>query len=410
MHAPEIDRYLGYSKQYPYIGDRVCVARLTDIFDLICELEIQGEDDMRNMWIEADRGAIKDFGSFKEYRKEGLVNSKQEFTELWLSYYPDHVKWYELMVLRYDGHLYFHFDLELTLSASEGEKSLREVEWDKIFLEWLHDRVRETISRIKENPAVYNDYIAKNLPYQKRYGRILRKEYWSIFPEEKAHFEKNLPPTTINILKRIVEQSAGDKPLPELKSMTSGDFFRYCEIGYEANSCFKEEERNISPKEKYLSMADGRDCGLRYVEENSEDAFIQWFEHERFGGHPWEIFRGGNSTHISLFVSRSQTGWRLTLSGGSCARVVETVRMACALYQSDIPFILLESLEIYRLVTGTDYIGIVPETVLPRYCHSHFPKEDQIIDFMHLDWEFKTEIISKAFWYPEKEVYPLLTS
>jgi hypothetical protein len=84
--------------------------------------------------------------------------------------------------------------------------------------------------------------------------------------------------------------------------------------------------------------------------------------------------------------------------------------MACALYQSDIPFILLESLEIYRLVTGTDYIGIVPETVLPRYCHSHFPKEDQIIDFMHLDWEFKTEIISKAFWYPEKEVYPLLTS
>jgi hypothetical protein len=81
--------------------------------------------------------------------------------------------------------------------------------------------------------------------------------------------------------------------------------------------------------------------------------------------------------------------------------------MACALYQSDIPFSLLESREIYRMITGKDYIGIVPETILPRYCHSHFPKEDQIIDFMRLDSEFKTDIIAQAYWYPEKEVKPI---
>jgi hypothetical protein len=406
MHAPEIDRFLEYSRQYPLIEDPACLARLTDIFGLLSELETQGEDEMRSIWIEVYRGPIEDFGSYKEYRKEGLVSSKQEFTQLWLSYYPDHSKWYDLKALRYDGHLYFHVDQELILSTSGGKKALRDVERDKIFLEWLYDRIREIISRIKENTAAYNDYIREKLPHQKRYGRILRKDYWDISPEEKAHFEKNLPSEMIDILAKIVEQSTTDKPLPVLKSMTSGDFFRYCELGYEANSCFKEEKRKLSPKEKYLSMADGRDCGLRYLEENSEEEFIQWFEHERFGGHPWEIFRGGNSTHISLFVSRSQTGWQLTLSGSSSVRVVETVKMACVLYTYHIPFKLMESREIYRMITGTDYIGIVPETILPRYCHSHFPKEDQIIDFMHLDWELKTDIITKTYWYPEKEVKP----
>ncbi len=405
MLAPEIDRYLHYSRQYPLIEDPDCLARLTGILELLCELEIQGDDEMRSIWIEADRGSIEDFGSFKEYRKEGLVNTKKDFKELWLYEYPDQAKWFDLRVIRFNGELYFHFDLELALSTSDRNKAMRDVEWDKEFLDWLFDRVSEVISRIKEDPVAYNTYVETKLPYQKRYGKIIRKDFWDIFPDEKAHFQQNLTPDMTGILSKIVEQSKEEDLLPGLKSMTSGDFFRYCEIGYDANSYFNKGDKKLSPKEKYLVMADGRDCGLRNVDEDSEEAFIHWFEHESHcGGHPWEIFRGGNSTHISLYISRSESGWKLILAGSSRVRVVETVKMACALYQSDIPFILRESGEIFRMVTGTDYIGIVPETIFPRYCHSHFPKEDQIIDFMRLDSEFKEEIIEKATWYPQKEV------
>ena len=52
------------------------------------------------------------------------------------------------------------------------------------------------------------------------------------------------------------------------------------------------------------------------------------------------------------------------------------------------------------MAIGIDYIGIVPEKVIPRYCHSYFPKEDNIIDFMNLGYEKSEEIIRKAFWYP----------
>lgn len=72
MLTPEIDSYLSYSKQYPLIGDSACVVRLTDITELVSELEIQGEDEMRSIWIVADRGSIEDFGSFTNIVKKGL--------------------------------------------------------------------------------------------------------------------------------------------------------------------------------------------------------------------------------------------------------------------------------------------------------------------------------------------------
>jgi hypothetical protein len=54
------------------------------------------------------------------------------------------------------------------------------------------------------------------------------------------------------------------------------------------------------------------------------------------------------------------------------------------------------------MVTGTNFIGIVPDSVFPRYCHCLFPKEDRIIDFMNLgsDKEIVPAIVKKAYWYP----------
>ena len=78
--------------------------------------------------------------------------------------------------------------------------------------------------------------------------------------------------------------------------------------------------------------------------------------------------------------------------------------MAVAFFENDIPFILGKSEEIYRMACGSDYIGIVPETVVPRYCHGFFPASDKIIDFMNLGTEKKDELINKAFWYPLPEL------
>ena len=57
-----------------------------------------------------------------------------------------------------------------------------------------------------------------------------------------------------------------------------------------------------------------------------------------------------------------------------------------------------------RSFTGNHYIGIVPDYIIPRYCHSFFPEEDRIIDFMDLGYEQDEIIIASAYWYPLEKI------
>lgn len=189
--------------------------------------------------------------------------------------------------------------------------------------------------------------------------------------------------------------------------MTSGDFYRYCEICYETQdyNYYGKNRIKLSPKEKYLSQADGRDCGMRSIDGDDPEAFEKWYEVDsRCGGHPWEICRGGNSTHISLYVKRESNGWRLILDGSSRVRVAETVTMAVELHKKGIPIDVNEKKEILRMIKGEDFLGVVPHDVTPKYCHGSFPAEDNIIDFVN-PWfnpEVEKVIKEKAVWYPIK--------
>ena len=90
------------------------------------------------------------------------------------------------------------------------------------------------------------------------------------------------------------------------------------------------------------------------------------------------------------------------LNGSSRARVVETAKMAVALFEHKIPFILVDAEQMVNMLKGDDYLGIVPEDIIPKYCHSHFPDEDQIHDFIN-PWHDKDVVkaIEKyAKWYP----------
>ena len=78
--------------------------------------------------------------------------------------------------------------------------------------------------------------------------------------------------------------------------------------------------------------------------------------------------------------------------------------MAVSLHNKHIPFMLRDAEEILKMVTGEDFIGIVPDTVIPSYCHGSFPAPDRIIDFMNLGLNKANEIIEKSFWYPLERI------
>ena len=51
------------------------------------------------------------------------------------------------------------------------------------------------------------------------------------------------------------------------------------------------------------------------------------------------------------------------------------------------------------MVSGMDYIGIVPEGIMAAYCYSCFSKEDCVGDFMNLPLENQKRIIEAADWH-----------
>ena len=402
--APLFDQLIRVAQSEKVVTDQDCINTLLLIYNEISIIEVCGDDDLRSIWIEIPRGSMEDYGDYEEFLEEEMVCNYEDFVELWEGDYPEETKWYEFSVLTYNKEYYFFVDSVLTFHVKVNEDVTNQAYFSKDLIGWVYEVVLDTLKSIETDVAHYNEYLNKQLSFNRRFGKLYRKDYWSIFPEEGLTFQRNLSNEDISILEAVVSQSIGSRMDLVLKKMTAGDFFEFCRIGYNANDYFKVDKNNLSAVEMYKRKADGRDDGMTKLDLDSEEDFKAWIRHKIGGGHPWEICRGGNSTHISLYVQSTENGWKLVLAGSSCGRVIETVKMAVAFYKNHIPFVLRDAEEILRMITGTDYIGIVPKTILPRYCGSHFPPEDKIIDFMNLGFEKTKEIVEKTIWYPIREI------
>lgn len=159
-----------------------------------------------------------------------------------------------------------------------------------------------------------------------------------------------------------------------------------------------------APKEQYYLHADGRDDGLQDIEGNSPEAFHAWLhDRQRLGGHPWEVCRGGNSTHVSLQVVEDDRGYFLYLAGDAWNRTIETVKFYLALTRAHVPVYLVEAQVLADRLAEKEKIGIVPEGVIPAYCGNWFPNE-HIIDYMNLPDEDRDKFLPFCTWLEEQPV------
>lgn len=409
LYAPEIDNIIQRYRHNRDLSVRDRYSEVKAVYEMMKGIKSGADYDSHQIWMEVPRGDIKEFGDFDEFLDAGEVETYEEFENLWREFYPEETKWYSLTVMKYGEDFYLSVNSELNFSirvqepCSSGHTQSGN---DLIsFIDRLYLIVKDVTDIILTSVEDYNYYVGKNLPYQKRFGRIRRKELWEIFGGETIRPDKNLGSEIIAKFMEIIVKQRNIDYNPLISEMTADDFFRYCEICYDANFYFKDVGTILTPNEKYSRMADGRDAGLTDIEGNSPQALFNWYQSgERLGAHPWEICRGGNSTHISLYLNRQEGSWQLILAGSSIVRVEETVRMAVSLHNKHIPFMLRDAEEILKMVTGEDFIGIVPDTVIPSYCHGSFPAPDRIIDFMNLGLNKANEIIEKSFWYPLERI------
>ncbi len=192
--------------------------------------------------------------------------------------------------------------------------------------------------------------------------------------------------------------------------MTAADYFHYCKIAYLAAKCQDESiDESLSGSEMYARYADGRHEGLLNIDPDSAQEFADWIDGKhplkKVGGHPWEIKRGGNTTHINLAVTRppyQREGFRIELRGEAISRMVETLQMLLAIHATNLPITIANPEGVRKRLLAQDNIGIIPVYTSLHRANQHFGKEQDVFDVLHYDdlGRFKRRITPFITWEP----------
>lgn len=393
LTAPEFDKYIEqYSTRNMWDENnrysRESWNKLKEFYKLIDKIIPCGNDNEHFLYFKLPRGTIQDYGDFEDYLAYGEVENKEKFIELWKCDYPKDEKWYCMFTK------HFTRDTKEFYALGFNNKIVIQNEeiYDSNYTDDISGIINELILIVEEiinkiENGEYNSYIEENLDKRLRYGTITRKDYYDLFEDIRDDYSKKLSKDEINKFEKYVKwqislpENPNSKWKPSfeigrLEKINANYFYNCCLMGYNSNKYDKHE--GLTAKESYYKYADGRDDGLREIDENSYEDFNKWFHNKEMGGHPWEVCRGGNSTHISLYVGEDEKGFYLEISGKSYGRSIETIKFFNILRDNNVPVYLCDAEELLNRVLENDKIGIVPDYTITRYQESSFPNENII--------------------------------
>jgi len=400
MYAPQIDTYAhhladryrhNYDIHIPF--DSVSVQNIEELFRLIKQIKPTKDKDIHELWLSAETGPIEAFGDYDEMYEDGQVDSREEFEEWWKSYYPYDQVWYNMCTVEREdnGYKCIFLNHKMVIEIDPRKKNRTFEEDISEFTTWLLEEVKKCLAELKA--GTYNKRINRELPCGQKTGTILRKDLWDLFPQRRADFFEDISQTEIEEFVTLMDKQRKDDS-DRIKHLTVNDFFSLCALGYKANNY---EGTDLSPREQYYLHADGRDDDLGKINPDSVEEFRDWLLNKLKYGHPWEVCRGGNSTHISLYVGYDEAGFFLILAGSAWTRTIETVKFYLALINAGFPVYLRDGKILASRLLETERIGVVPDGVFPCYCEMLFPGE-HIIVFMNLPYENREQVAELCVW------------
>ena len=403
MKAPAIMHYVSWMKRLNYHHTDYAIAYneatyplLDKLFELVRQIEPASQNGARILWLCADRGTIEDYGNYEEMLDCGEISNREEFEKLWQLDFPEEKEWFYFGALedQESGYRCIHMNHRLIIETFPDHKPDSHPYNISELVEWLVEAVQGVIHDLKND--TYNARVQQQLPIQPRPGTIRRKDFWDVYPSAREDFFKDITQDEVDrFVAYMGDQREEDRFSCGIPAMTAGDFYRFFSLGYKANNY---DWCELSPKEQYYKHADGRDEGLKYIDMDSPEAFAQWYhDPKRGGGHPFEVCRGGNSTHVSLYVHNKSDGWYLSVAGNAWNRTIEAEKFYLALRQDGLPVYMHNGQMLAERLLQNEKIGIVPEGVLPAYCEKYFPDE-QVIDFMNLDYGDRDLLASFCTW------------
>jgi len=261
--------------------------------------------------------------------------------------------------------------------------------WDDII-----SQARKWLATVKKDWVRANKIAHEAYPVNRRFG-IVRSSLVRATVPDMYRIDKEIGKAKANKFISLVENGYFREEKNTIRStMTANEYFEYCKLAYLAGQTKNErvDEKMIGRK-MYERYADGRDEGLLDLPGDSMEEFADWIDGKHpkksGGGHPWEIKRGGNTTHIDLSVSRpnyyKNEGFTVSLRGCSFTRLKETICMFLGIYAAGLPITIDDPEGIRKRLLGEDNIGIVPCFDSLHRANQRFHEHEDVYDVMHYD-------------------------
>lgn len=186
MKAPQIDRLIRSYEGGGQAIDEQSRKLLDQLFEKLNQIVPCGDDNRHDLWLEAPRGTIEDYGDYEYELENELVSNMAEFEANWKEDYPHDVSFYQLTTAEYNGYRNVILNGSVVIRYEPGETGFYDL--SKLLL-WLIESVENTIFMLREGS--YNDHIREALPYRYRTGVLPVKDYWDLLPEQRAdHFQR----------------------------------------------------------------------------------------------------------------------------------------------------------------------------------------------------------------------------
>lgn len=406
---------LGESRQWEIVVGGDMLERLVEIQHRLEKLAVMGDDEYRGFHIEVPRPAPEEWRYTEKLITSGEYDSREAFLADWLAFNPMETRWFHVASSRYgDSRSIRVTDRKRTSFIITNDSKCTDTEpddtWCRENLTRLFDYLQRMIDVIVANPDGFNDYVAHNLPYQQRTGRIAQKEFNRIVPNFKIEVEDR--ETAI----RALEDSVHGHSAPLFETMTIRKYCTYFRIANEVYEAF-HWKRGF----RWLIHTDPQDVPeeLRDVVYYKRKKFVDVTEmydidsQEDFMRFATDHYGELGLSRLNIFASHDrQQGWKIVVSNSYSANAGLAIEVATALYKAGTPLLIYDAEKLLRILLEEDYVRLVPDSY---HNYMGYQEEGSVYE---LPWEYECSddansiltkeqyqaIVSLAEWLPEERI------
>ena len=377
---------LGESRQLEIVVSGDMLEQLVEIQHRLERLAVMGDDEYRRFHIEVPRPTPEEWGYTEELITSGEYDSREAFLADWLAFNPMETRWFHVASSRYGDFRSIrvtdrkHTRFIIT-NCPKCTDAGPDDTWCRENLTRLFDYLEQMIDVIVANPDGFNDYVAHNLPYQQRTGRIAQKDFNRIVPNFKIEVEDR--ETAIKAL----EDSVHGYSAPLLETMTIRKYCTYFRIANEVYEAYHwkrgfrgrihtdpqdvpEELRDVVyyKRKKFVDVTEMYDI------DSPEDFML--FATDHYG----EL----GLSRLNIFASHDrQQGWKIIVSNSYSANAGLAIEVATALYKAGTPLLIYDAGKLLRILLEEDYVRLVPDSY-----HNYMGYQEEVSVY-ELPWEYE---------------------